>query len=218
MAGPSSFSWASPLQSSLGAEGCGLSSSGFFAAADFCFLPLANGTLGSVPPLYLDPLKILDSCFSLTVNFLQVSLAVPSFMNFLLKCNQIVAAKRHVSPNLGACSTSGESACGRINFSNFSFHSCSVIFGLLSVAGFKKCSGMLSCINGLPMAWRTRSTISCQTLLPGLKNECTLYWCVHAFLMCGPGLILLVVLPLLICVSLVVNRGILVVVVPLGLH
>ena len=153
------------LLPSLGAEGCGLSSlssssSGFFVATDFCFLPLANGLLVSVPPLYLDPLKILDSCFSLTANILQASLAVPSFRNFLLKHNQIMAAKRHFGLNLGAHSTAGESACRRINFSNFSFHSCSIIFGLLSVAGFTKCSGMLSCINGLPMAWRTRSTIS----------------------------------------------------------
>ena len=152
------------LLPSLGAEGCGSSSlssslSGFFAATDFRFLPLANGPLGLVPPLYLDPLKILDSCFSLTANFLQASLVVPSFRNFLLKCNQIVAAKRCVSLNFGAHSTAGESACGRINFPNFSFHSCSVIFGLSPVAGFTKCSGTLSCINGLPMAWRTRSTI-----------------------------------------------------------
>ena len=119
VAGPSSFSWASPSQSScsLGAEGYGSSSSsssssGFFVATNFCFLPLASGPLGSVPSLYLDPLKILDSCFSLTANFLQASLVVPSFRNFLLKCNQIVAAKRHVGLNLGAHSTAGKTACG----------------------------------------------------------------------------------------------------------
>ena len=162
------------LLPSLGAEGCGssslsLSSSGFFVATDFCFLPLANGPLGSVPPLYLDPLKNLDSCFSLTANFLQASLAVPSFRNFLLKCNQIAAAKKHVGLYLGAHSTAGESAHGRINFSNFSFHSCSIIFGLSSVAGFMKCSGMLSCINSLPMAWRTRSTVSLSDTFARLK-------------------------------------------------
>ena len=145
------------LLSSLGAEGCGSSSSSssssvFFVGTDFHFLPLADGHLGSVPPLYLDPLKIFDSCFPLTVDFLQVSLVVPSFRNFLLKCNHRAAAKRCVGPNLGAHSTAGESDCGRINFSNFSFHSCSIVFGLSSMVGFAKCSGTLSCINGLSTA------------------------------------------------------------------
>ena len=171
------------LLPSLGAEGCGSSSSsssssGFFAGTDFHFLPLANGSLGSVPPLYLDPLKIFDSCFSLTVNFLQASLVVPSFRNFLLKCNHIAAAKRHVSPNLGAHSTAGESDHGRINFSNFSFHSCFIIFGLMSMVGFAKHSGTLSCINGLPMAQRTRSTISL------LETFAKLEICAHIVLVC----------------------------------
>ena len=121
-------------RSSLSSSSCSGCLMAMFNLMDLCFLPLARGPfislLGSIPPLYFDPLRIFDNCFSLTSNFLHASFAVPSLRNLCLNLNHITAASNCVGPYLGALSTAGESVQGSMNFLSFSFCSSSIVFGL----------------------------------------------------------------------------------------
>ena len=87
-----------------------LSCSGLVTAmcnvTDCTFVAPGQGPLhilpGFMPPLCFDLLRIFDSCFSLTSNFLHTSFAVHSLRNLHLNLNHIAAASNHVGPYLGA--------------------------------------------------------------------------------------------------------------------
>ena len=98
--------------------------------------------LTCVPPKYFLPVRTLESCFALTLNWSHASLVVPSLKYLRFSFNQTTAANTWVGPFLGSWAKHGTFDVGRIIFQTFSHLSSSVVFGHLSSTGFKNPSGM----------------------------------------------------------------------------
>ena len=101
-----------------------------------------------VPPRYFLPISTLDSCFALTLNLLQASLAIPSLKYLRFNFNQTAAASIWVGPFFSSWARHGAFDTGKTIFRTFSCLSSSVVLGCLSSTRFRKPSGMFICTRG----------------------------------------------------------------------
>ena len=105
--------------------------------------------LACVLPRYFLPVSTLDSCFALTSNLSQASLAVPSLNYLWFSFNQTAAASIWVGPFFSSWARHSEFDTGKTILQTFSHLSSSVILGCLSSTGFRKPSSMLIWTRGL---------------------------------------------------------------------
>ena len=118
-----------------------------------------------VPPRYFLPVRTLESCFALTSNRSQISLAVPSLKYLRFSFNQTAAANTQVGPFFGLWAKHGVFDAGRIIFQTFSHLSSSVIFGRLSSTRFKNPSGIFIWMRGQTAPLMTMCSVVLSVIL-----------------------------------------------------
>ena len=101
-----------------------------------------------VPPKYFRPVNTRDSCFALTRNLLQASLAEPSLKYFRDNFSHTAAVRILVGPLRGSCFRQVASGTGSTVFFTFSFFSSSDDGAFLSSSGFKNPLGTFNCTRG----------------------------------------------------------------------
>ena len=101
-----------------------------------------------VPPKDFRPVKTRDSCFALTRNRSQASLAVPSLKYLRDSFSHTAAVRILIRPLRGSCFRQVASGTGSTVFFTFSFFSSSDVGAFLSSRGFKNPSGTFNCTRG----------------------------------------------------------------------
>ena len=118
-----------------------------------------------MPPKYFLPVKTLESCFALMLNWSHASLAVPSLKYLRFSFSQTTTANTWVGPFLGSWAKHGAFAAGKIIFQTFSHLSSSVVFGRLSSTGFRKPSGIFICMSGQTAPLMTVCNVALSVIL-----------------------------------------------------
>ena len=138
------------------------------------------------PPVYLLPNMMWLRLFGDTLNSVQASLAVPSFMYFHCNHNHRAVTSSLVGLFLGSYTILAELEWGSNFLSNFCLTSSAVEAGLGSCTGLKYLSGTLIWTNGLTAALRTRSNIWGSVILPSAEMlaAAMLAWAIASDIWC----------------------------------